>query len=66
MNILTGYFDNFKDCLIEGLQETGTFLVNIPFSKINEIENCDDKSGSWNAISHYGKSSQRDRIVFRS
>ena len=53
MNILTGYFDNFKDCLIEGFQETGTFLVDIPFSKINEIENSDEKSGSWNAISHY-------------
>ena len=64
MNILTGYFDNFKDCLIEGFQETGTFLVDIPFSKINEIENSDEKSGSWNAISHYEKSLQRGRIIF--
>ena len=64
MTILKGYFDYFKDCLIEGLQETGTFLVNIPFWKINEIENSDDKSGSWNAISHYEKSSQRGRIIF--
>ena len=61
MNILEGFFDIFKDCLIESCYQLGTILLDKLCLEINEIDNTINKSCSPNSRKKF----QEDKVDFR-